>query len=195
MSLMKSLIIMVVMAIAIFTIVSVTSNHTNNTYKTACAPNSVETQKLSADTIDSMPNDAVSIVKVDSMAAISEETDADIKPTIEAVDRLSDDYQQCLNKGRNMLGCTREYNAQIVYLSDKQYDSLLTHLNADEQNKLKDNQTRWLKDKDKEFRRIEKGLKKDLNELGDGEDYKMILLDRRTAVLKKRLIWLINYKK
>ena len=68
MSLMKSLIIMVVMAMAIFTIVSVTSNHTNNTYKTACAPNSVETQKLRADTIDSMPNDAVSIVKVDGPA-------------------------------------------------------------------------------------------------------------------------------
>ena len=202
---MKSLIITTAITISILTIVFLACKpKNNNVYQTAFVRDSLETKKSVPDTIP-ISNNAVSTTKVDRSASISTEIDTngisdlqmlwEEEPTLEAVERLSHNYQKCLNKGTFMLGCTEEYANQIVVLSDKQYDILLSNLTPDEQNKLKDNQILWLKNKEKKFKEIDIKRKKDLDELGYGQDYRMLLLNDRAKVLKDRLIWLINYKR
>ena len=66
---------------------------------------------------------------------------------------------------------------------------------SDEQIKLKNNQKLWLKNKEEKFKEIDIVHKKDLDELGYGQDYRMLVLRSRAEVLKERFIWLINYKK
>jgi uncharacterized protein YecT (DUF1311 family) len=198
---MKSLIITIAIIVSIFMIVFFSGIHKNNHFfQTAFVRDSLE-KKESMDTI---PNNAISTTKVDSMASISEGMDTngisdlqmlwEAEPTLDAVERMSINYGICLDKGTQMLHCTKEYLFQIDRLSDMQYDILLSNLTPNEQTKLKDNQTRWLKDKEEKFKEIDIKRKKDLDEWGYGQDYKMLVLHNKAAVLKERLIWLINYK-
>ena len=90
----------------------------------------LEIKQLVLDTMNSMPNKLISITKVDKKASISDRIDTEIEtePTLEAVESLSNNYGKCLDKGTNMLLCTKEYIYQIVSLSDRQYAILLSNL-------------------------------------------------------------------
>jgi uncharacterized protein YecT (DUF1311 family) len=114
-----------------------------------------------------------------------------ISQTKKDLDVFEKKYQDCLDNGVDMLGCTMNFYKQSDSLLNVVYKKVYTRLDSVNRAKLKYSQLSWLKKRDLEFKIFEKKF----YDRGLGaEDNKMIILDKKAIYVFDRIYFLINYK-
>jgi uncharacterized protein YecT (DUF1311 family) len=110
------------------------------------------------------------------------------------VESLETQYQNCLDKGQFMLGCSATFYAQMDSLLNLQYNKLRSTCDSEQKENLKDEQMEWLSKRDKQFKQIRLSIKKDAkkNDYAAKQDEAMILADTNAKYVKQRVIDLIN---
>ena len=104
------------------------------------------------------------------------------------IDSLSIEYQKCLDTGIGMYGCTEVFYRKMDSLLHLVHYRIIEKANPKDLDSLKNDQKVWLILKKNAFLYIEIEYRKDRAELGDGDDLKMIVLDKKAKILKKRLM-------
>jgi len=95
-------------------------------------------------------------------------------------------YRSCLDKGENMLACSRSYYIQVDSILVSAHEHLRNKLKPVEQSRLAKEHQEWLKLRDRQFREIDK------DNPVEGRDYEMFRNHEKTAVLKKRALTLMS---
>lgn len=107
--------------------------------------------------------------------------------TQKTIDSIRITYQNCLDKGENMLGCTRRYYSQMDSLLNVVYKNLRNQSDAAGKDRLKSEQKKWLTKRDAYFKKVEKDP---LNEITPGElsrDEAMIIIDQKADYVRERV--------
>ena len=107
------------------------------------------------------------------------------------IEAYENKYQECLDKGINMLGCTQLFYKQSDSLLNVVYKKIYSRLDSKRKAKLKSSQLIWLKKRDAEFKNFE--AEKSDPSLGV-EDNKMVVLDKKAIYVLDRVYFLIGYK-
>lgn len=102
------------------------------------------------------------------------------------LNKIDSEYDSCLAKGENMYVCSQIHYAKIDSMLTAVYKLLYSKLDEEGKEKLKQNQLKWSKKKDKDFRKIEANI-----DPTGGYDDKMIALEEKTEILHKRVEYLI----
>jgi uncharacterized protein YecT (DUF1311 family) len=105
------------------------------------------------------------------------------------IDSLEESYQACLDKGINMLGCSKRYYNQMDSMLNLVYRKLCKKISPSQGSKLKSEQLKWLSTRDQYFKNIpldeeEKALQ--------GEDRKMLVISKKADFVKERVLGLIK---
>ena len=98
----------------------------------------------------------VTILSVNGQA--NENTNKQIEQ--KKIDRLQDQYQGCLDNGKNMSGCSIMFYRQMDSMLNVVYNKLRLSLNPEQQTSLAKEQTNWLAKRDSYFKRTLGKLKK-----------------------------------
>ncbi len=112
--------------------------------------------------------------------------------SLKEIEKIETDHQDCLDTGIGMKNCSAEFYAISDSLLNVAYKNLKKKLNLFEQNELKNEQRKWLKERDRYF---VKARNETLDEnVGDenSNDFKMILYDKNAEFVFKRVKKLIN---
>jgi uncharacterized protein YecT (DUF1311 family) len=114
--------------------------------------------------------------------------------TLKTIDSLQNQYQQCLDKGEYMLGCSKMFYYQIDSLLNLRYKKLRLTCDSIQKENLKDEQLEWLAKRDKQFIKNQKQTNKEAKKEGydGGQDERMILTDTNAMFVKQRVIELVN---
>ncbi|MGH2664619.1 lysozyme inhibitor LprI family protein [Flavobacterium sp.] len=112
--------------------------------------------------------------------------------TLKTVKELEKANQDCLDQGKNMLGCSRDYYEQMDALLNKVYNKLRTSLTAEEKAKLKKEQQLWLKKRDKYADEQYDETAELLEGETESQDFKMIVRHSEAEFVKERVIVLIK---
>ncbi|MFT6204389.1 MAG: hypothetical protein ACI9V1_003303 [Spirosomataceae bacterium] len=97
-------------------------------------------------------------------------------------------FQNCLDKGENMMGCTSSYYDQIDKLLNLSYFSLYDALPQGKRTVLKSEQRAWLAYRDSFFEYNSRGF----NEIEEGREGKMFILEANAVFVKSRVKLLIS---
>ena len=110
------------------------------------------------------------------------------------VDSLENKYQSCLDKGQNMLGCANTFYGQMDSLLNLQYKKLLSKMGAADGARLKNEQRKWLAERDKQFALLKQQVHKEAvdNGFAGGQDEQMILTERKAIFVKQRVVELLT---
>lgn len=110
------------------------------------------------------------------------------------VDSLENKYQSCLDKGQNMLGCANTFYGQMDSLLNLQYKKLLSKMGAADGARLKNEQRKWLAERDKQFALLKQQVHKEAvdNNFAGGQDEQMILTERKAMFVKQRVVELLT---
>ncbi|MCI9845618.1 lysozyme inhibitor LprI family protein [Flavobacterium pectinovorum] len=111
--------------------------------------------------------------------------------TIKTINKIESSYQNCLDKGDNMKGCSVEYYLQSDSLLNVVYKKLKLKLNSEEKSKLKKEQLEWLKKRDKYFQKVYSETKKS-DFIEGSDDFDMIVLDKKAEFVFERVKEFIN---
>ena len=109
--------------------------------------------------------------------------------TVKTMDVLETSYQACLDKGVNMLNCSKMYYQQLDSILNLVYKKLRKKMTPSQSSKLKAVQLKWLESRDKYFENIV--LDPEEQALGK-EDKEMIIIDKKSDYIKERVIELIK---
>ena len=102
---------------------------------------------------------------------------------LKAIDR---EYEDCFAKGENMYVCSQVYYSKIDSMLTVVYKLLYSKLDEEGKETLKQNQLKWQKKKNKDFKKIDASIDPD-----GGYDELMIALDKKAEILHKRIEYLI----
>ena len=113
---------------------------------------------------------------------------AQSKATIAIIDSV---YQNCLDQGENMLGCTQNYYAEMDSLLNVVYKKLIIK-HPEQKAAIKQEEIKWLKTRDEAFKKLENNT--EYNKLLEtvGRDGVMMITDDEAKIVKERLFELIN---
>lgn len=114
--------------------------------------------------------------------------------TLKTIDSLQTQYQLCLDKGENMLGCSKMFYYQMDSLLNLRYKKLRLTCDSIQKENLKDEQLEWLAKRDKQFIKNQKHTNKEAKKDGydGGQDERMILTDTNAMFVKQRVVELLN---
>jgi len=107
------------------------------------------------------------------------------------IETYENKYQECLDEGINMLGCSQLFYKQSDSLLNVVYKRVYNRLNSKKKAKLKSSQLIWLKKRDVEFKSFEA---EKLDPSLGVEDNKMVVLDKKAIYVLDRVYFLIGYK-
>lgn len=97
-------------------------------------------------------------------------------------------YQDCLDQGADMRGCSTEYYHKMDSMLNVVYKQLLAK-HPDQKEQIREAQRAWLKRRDEQFAAIDKEPK----EAGLGiNDQQMIVTDKKSQVVRERVMKLID---
>lgn len=100
--------------------------------------------------------------------------------------------QKCLDKGEDMLGCSRKYYIQMDSLLNVVYKNCRSKLSLIQQQELKKKQLLWLANRDIKFKKIDS----ENSGLGNGLDDLMAKTQEKADFVSERISFLIaNYIK
>jgi len=108
--------------------------------------------------------------------------------TASTINKLDDAYQNCLDQGVDMVGCSTHYYKQMDSMLNIVYKKVREKNDSSGRAALKSSQLKWLSDRDKHFKQID-------NEPSDGiggEDKEMIAVDKKTQYVRVRVLELIK---
>ena len=111
----------------------------------------------------------------------------------EVVNRLEKQHQECLDKGEDMLGCSRIFYSQMDSMLNVVYEDLMGRLDKIEKNSLREEEKQWIKQRDIEFRKITRELRESIDQVGFvPQDNNMMAYDEQADLVKKRIRQLID---
>lgn len=99
---------------------------------------------------------------------------------------LEQQYQSCLDKGTDMLGCSIKFYKEMDSCLNIAYVQLRVTLDVQSKASLKEEQLAWLKARDLKFQKIDNVNK------GDFQDKKMFKFDAKANFVMERTINLIK---
>jgi uncharacterized protein YecT (DUF1311 family) len=100
-------------------------------------------------------------------------------------------YQNCLDNGIDMLGCSNDYYKQMDNLLNEVYKKAKLKMSSSEIEKLKTEQLNWLKKRDLYFKKAYIEAKDEADGLGS-DDLQMVFVDKKTEYVKDRVVFLIK---
>jgi uncharacterized protein YecT (DUF1311 family) len=112
--------------------------------------------------------------------------------TQKTIDSIKVTYQNCLDKGEKMLGCTYWYYDQMDSLLNVVYKMLRSKLDSTGKAQLKSEQVRWLSKRDTYFKKLDKELQAQTKAGEAGRDEEMIAIDQQTDYVRERVEALIR---
>lgn len=107
--------------------------------------------------------------------------------TLTTVEKIKTSYQNCLDKGNNMKGCSVEYYRKADSLLNVTYKKLKVKLSIEEQSSLKAEQLEWLKKRDKYFQKVYSETKKEGDFIEGSNDFDMIVIDKKAEYVFERV--------
>ena len=121
-----------------------------------------------------------------------------IAQTEKTIDSLETQYQNCLDKGEYMFGCTKKFYSQIDSMLNVVYFKLRSTLDTTQKAKLKIEQKAWLIKRDTYFKKTLKEFKTknpDNSPYGSAfgaQDDAMFMYDDNAKFVKDRILTLIK---
>ena len=112
--------------------------------------------------------------------------------TLKTIEKIESSYQNCLDKGDNMKGCSVEYYKKADSLLNVAYKKLRLKLSVKEQSSLKAEQLEWLKKRDKYFKKVYSETKKEGDFIEGSNDFDMIVIDKKAEFVFERVKVLIK---
>ena len=112
--------------------------------------------------------------------------------TLKQVVELQDKYQKCLDSGNGMKECSKRFYSTSDSLLNVSYKNLKIKLNLTEQNTLRNEQRTWLKNRDSYFDKAYDETVKDYGNFPESQDFKMILIDKQSDFVIRRVKELIR---
>jgi uncharacterized protein YecT (DUF1311 family) len=112
--------------------------------------------------------------------------------TLKTIEKIESSYQNCLDKGDNMKGCSVEYYKKADSLLNVAYKKLRLKLSIEEQSSLKTEQLEWLKKRDKYFQKVYSETKKEGDFIEGSNDFDMIVIDKKAEFVFERVKVLIK---
>ena len=112
--------------------------------------------------------------------------------TLKTIEKIETSYQNCLDKGDNMKGCSVEYYKKADNLLNVAYKKLKLKLSNEEQSSLKAEQLEWLKKRDKYFQKVYSETKKEGDFIEGSNDFDMIVIDKKADFVFERVKVLIK---
>lgn len=109
--------------------------------------------------------------------------------TRKTVEILESRYQNCLDKGVNMLVCSEKYYFQMDSMLNVVYKKLKKQMSTTQFSILKREQIQWLRNRDKYFNTLT--LDPEEKELSK-EDQDMVLIDKKAQFIESRVLVLID---
>lgn len=95
--------------------------------------------------------------------------------------------QKCLDRGEDMLGCSRKYFIQMDSLLNVVYKNCRSKMNLNAQQELKSKQLLWLKNRDIKFKKIDS---EDIGH-GNGLDDLLVKTQKKADFISERISFLI----
>ncbi|MCU7617184.1 DUF1311 domain-containing protein [Chryseobacterium sp. PBS4-4] len=114
--------------------------------------------------------------------------------TLKTIEKIETSYQNCLDKGDNMKGCSVEYYKKADSLLNVVYMKLRLKLSVEEQSSLKTEQLEWLKKRDKYLQKVYSETKKEGDFIEGSNDFDMIVIDKKAEFVFERVKVLIKRK-
>lgn len=111
--------------------------------------------------------------------------------TIEDVEALKKEHQDCLDLEENMVACSVTYYDKTNELFDKVFRRVRDRSTPSERKKLKDNQLLWLKKEITYFDKVYKDAKEELG-TDEGDDFKIMVNDKKADFVNLRIVELIK---
>jgi uncharacterized protein YecT (DUF1311 family) len=112
--------------------------------------------------------------------------------TLKTIEKIESSYQNCLDKGDNMKGCSVEYYKKADSLLNVAYKKLRLKISLKEQSSLKTEQLEWLKKRDKYFQKVYSETKKERDFIEGSNDFDMIVIDKKAEFVFERVKVLIK---
>jgi uncharacterized protein YecT (DUF1311 family) len=112
--------------------------------------------------------------------------------TLKTIEKIESTYQNCLDKGDNMKGCSIEHYKKADSLLNVAYKKLRLKLNVEEQLSLKTEQLKWLKKRDNYFQKVYSETKKEGDFVEGSNDFDMIVIDKKAEFVFARVKVLIK---
>jgi uncharacterized protein YecT (DUF1311 family) len=112
--------------------------------------------------------------------------------TLKTIEKIETSYQNCLDKGDNMKGCSVEYYKKADSLLNVACKKLKLKLSIEEQSSLKAEQLEWLKKRDKYFQKAYSETKKEGDFIEGSNDFDMIVIDKKAEFVFERVKVLIK---
>jgi uncharacterized protein YecT (DUF1311 family) len=113
----------------------------------------------------------------------------DYKPEIE---QLSIKHQKCLDSGKNMMECSRQFYFEMNQMLNIVYEDCRISLNESEQESLKKEQLLWLKKRDQYFAEQNRDFSYKIKSEEWGQDMYMIVYQNDADFVKARVVELIS---
>ena len=107
------------------------------------------------------------------------------------VESINVNYQKCLDSGVDMLGCSNKYFFFCDKLLNEVYQIIRQKLSEKEKTNLRNDQLKWLKERDLFFIKAVKIAKEEAEDLPE-EDLQMIYMDKKSEYVKERVVFLIK---
>ena len=107
------------------------------------------------------------------------------------LEKMDGDYQNCLDKGIHMEGCSIEYYAKVDSLLNVIYKKIRLNLNSSQKEALKKEQLKWLRKRDSYFDIISKKITKEGGS-NTSDDYIMKYNDKKYLFVYDRVEELIK---
>ncbi len=111
--------------------------------------------------------------------------------TMEDVEALKEEHQECLDLGENLVDCSVTYNDKTNALFDKVFRRVRERSTPTEKKVLKDNQFLWLKKKTTYFDKVYKNAAAELG-TEEGDDFRMMVNAKKADFVNERIIELIK---
>jgi uncharacterized protein YecT (DUF1311 family) len=109
--------------------------------------------------------------------------------TVKTMESLEDSYQACLDKGINMLDCSKTYFQQMDSMLNLVYKKRRKKMSPSQASNLKIEQLKWLSKRDKYFKEITLGPEE--KALGE-KDREMVIMDKKADFVRDRVLELIK---
>ncbi len=109
-----------------------------------------------------------------------------------SMDRIYQDHLKCLDSGINMLGCSRKYYLEMDSMLNLTYKKLRASLNEAEKSKLKEEQLKWLKERDAYFEDQNRIFNEKVTSGEWGNDMYMVTYDDKADFVRKRVLDIIK---
>ena len=114
--------------------------------------------------------------------------------TVSTVDYLSKQYQDCLDRGKYMLGCSKQFYFQMDSLLNVVYTNLRSTLTKEQQLVITRAQQQWLTQRDAHFKQTLAKFKKanpghsPYGSAIGAQDDAMFMYDENAEFVKKRVL-------